>query len=47
MMPLAEDGERTVFGWSNDVIGAEAMVGSINLHPSMSRPQIKDREQPG
>jgi len=42
---LAEDGERKVFGWANDVIGAEAMVGSINLHPSMSRPQIKDRER--
>lgn len=35
---------RKVFGWSTDLDGARAFAGSIDLHPSMEFPQIKDRE---
>lgn len=40
-----EDGASKVFGWTDDYTGG-AMVESIKLHPSMSRPHVVDR-QPG
>ena len=36
-------GERKVFGWSETIEGAEAFSRSIDLHPSMTAPQIRDR----
>lgn len=40
-----EDGAEKIFGWTDDPTGG-AMVESIKLHPSMSRPRVVDR-QPG
>jgi hypothetical protein len=39
-----ETGERKVFGWSSTMEGAESMMASIHLHPSMGSPSIRDRE---
>lgn len=38
------DGNRRVFGWSDTLAGANAMARSIDLHPTMSNPKIKDRQ---
>jgi hypothetical protein len=35
---------REVFGWSNDRVGAEAMVDAIDAHPVWHLPEVKDRE---
>lgn len=35
---------RMIFGWSDNVAGAVAMAESINLNPSMTHPEIKDRQ---
>ena len=34
---------RKVFGWSDTAEGAQAFARSIELHPSMQFPQIRDR----
>lgn len=35
---------RKPFGWSYTLDGAAAMAKSIELHPSMEKPEIEDRE---
>lgn len=34
---------RKIFGWSDDIEGAQAMANSIEVHPSMQFPKIRDR----
>lgn len=36
--------KREVFGWAESSIGATAMVQSINLHPTWTQPEVKDRK---
>ena len=38
-------GGRRVFGWSDTPEGAFRMASAIELHPSWSSAQIKDRRQ--
>jgi len=38
------DDKRRTFGWSKTTEGAQSMVDSINMHPSMTSPRIIDRE---
>lgn len=38
-----DTGQRKVFGWSNDLEGARAMMEAIDLHPSMDAPSVADR----
>lgn len=40
-----DDGVVKGFGWSATIEGAEAMCQSVDLHPSMTRPMIYDRER--
>ena len=42
-----DTGARKVFGWSDTKRGAEAMVMSITLHPSMADGEILDRRPIG
>lgn len=39
------DGVRKVFGWAYTPEGADALKNSIKLNPSMSDPQVRDREK--
>jgi hypothetical protein len=34
---------RKTFGWSDTIEGAQAFARSIELHPSMQFPKIRDR----
>lgn len=43
---LDSAGARKVFGWTETAHGALGFVSSINLNPSMSDPEIRDR-RPG
>lgn len=38
------DNKRKVFGWSNTMTFAQAMVSSILAHPTWESPEVKDRE---
>lgn len=38
-----DDGGRQVFGWCDTYEGALRMAKSIDLHPSMMLPEIRDR----
>lgn len=38
------EGEEKTFGWSNDLEGVAAMVGSIEAHPTWNSPIVIDRE---
>lgn len=37
---------RRVFGWAANQTGADAMCDSINLHPTMRDPKVRDRNCP-
>lgn len=36
--------KREVFGWAESRTGVAAMVRSIDLHPTWSHPEVKDRK---
>lgn len=38
------DNKRKVFGWAEVLDGAEVFFKSINLHPTMSCPKVRDRK---
>jgi hypothetical protein len=40
-------GKRMVFGWSDDMAGAERMMASIRLHPTWVQPAVRDRSADG
>ncbi len=37
------ENKRKVFGWSETLEGVQAMHESINLHPTMTSPETRDR----
>ncbi len=40
---LDPGGKRVVFGWSETSEGADIFVDSINKHPVLEAPEIRDR----
>lgn len=39
-----QDKSRSVFGWSDDLSGANMMCDSIHKHPTWRDPKVRDRD---